>query len=294
MSAIAIPLALAAGLRPNMARQARGAMPCRGGIEMDEGGATFLEVGTPAQARAIAVRAQPGGEPGLFWLGGFKSDMQGTKAQALARWAADQGRACVRFDYSGHGESHGVFADGTIGRWLEESLAVFDAFCRGRQVVVGSSMGAWLALLLAREVRRRAETGSAGRAAIAGLVLIAPAVDFTEVLMWEKFPAKVRREIEKNGVWQRPSLYSEESYPITRRLIEEGRQHLLLGQMIETGCPVRILQGVQDPDVPWNHAVELVSRFARDDVVLTLVKDGDHRLSRPEDVERLITAIAEF
>ena len=131
------------------------------------------------------------------------------------------------------------------------------------------------------------------RLGLAGLVLIAPAVDFTEVLMWQRFPAKVKKEIEQNGVWLRPSEYGE-PYPITRALIEEGRNHLLLGGMIETGCPVRILQGVQDPDVPWNHAVELTSRLAQDDVVLTLVKDGDHRLSRPEDLARLIKAVREF
>jgi pimeloyl-ACP methyl ester carboxylesterase len=125
------------------------------------------------------------------------------------------------------------------------------------------------------------------------LVLIAPAVDFTEVLMWQRFPAKVKKEIEEKGVWARPSDYGE-PYPITRALIEDGRNHLLLGSMIETGCPVRILQGVQDPDVPWNHAVALTSRLAQDDVVLTLVKDGDHRLSRPEDIERLIKAVGEF
>jgi pimeloyl-ACP methyl ester carboxylesterase len=129
---------------------------------------------------------------------------------------------------------------------------------------------------------------------ITSLVLVAPAVDFTEELMWKRFPPEVKREIEEHGVWARPSQYSDEPYPITRGLIEEGRAHLLLDDMIETGCPVRILQGVQDPDVPWQHAVELTSRFARDDVVLTLVKDGDHRLSRPEDIERLIAAVAEF
>jgi pimeloyl-ACP methyl ester carboxylesterase len=129
---------------------------------------------------------------------------------------------------------------------------------------------------------------------VAGLVLIAPAIDFTEELMWKRFPSEVKRQIELNGIWARPSQYSEEPYPITRDLIEEGRRHLLLDGMIETGCPVRILQGVQDPDVPWQHAVELSARFARDDVVLTLVKDGDHRLSRPEDMERLIAAVAEF
>jgi len=125
------------------------------------------------------------------------------------------------------------------------------------------------------------------------LVLIAPAVDFTEELMWKRFPPEVKREIKQTGVWTRPSQYSEQPYPITRGLIEEGRTHLLLDGMIETGCPVRILQGVQDPDVPWQHTVELTARFARDDVVLTLVKDGDHRLSRPEDIERLIAAVAE-
>jgi pimeloyl-ACP methyl ester carboxylesterase len=124
-------------------------------------------------------------------------------------------------------------------------------------------------------------------------VLIAPAVDFTEVLMWQRFPEAAKRDLAEKGVWLRPSEYGE-PYPITRGLIEEGRRHLLLGGMIETGCPVRILQGVQDPDVPWNHAVELTSRLAQDDVVLTLVKDGDHRLSRPEDIERLIDAVREL
>src|SRR5947209_2666551 len=219
--------------------------------------------------------------------------MKGTKAEALSGWARQNGRACVRFDYSGHGESGGDFLEGTIGRWLEEAVAVFLAECRGPQVVVGSSMGGWIALLLLlllRELRRRPAPAPAS---VTGLVLIAPAVDFTEELMWQRFPAKVRKEIETTGVWARPSDYCE-PYPITRGLIEDGRNHLLLGSMIETGCPVRILQGVQDPDVPWSHAVELTSRLAQDDVVLTLVKDGDHRLSRPEDLERLIKAVAEF
>jgi pimeloyl-ACP methyl ester carboxylesterase len=216
--------------------------------------------------------------------------MQGTKAVALARFAAERGRALVRFDYSGHGESKGEFVDGTIGRWLEESLAVFTACCRGPQVVIGSSMGGWLALLLARELRRLENPP----ASIAGMVLIAPAVDFTEALMWKKFSPEIRQEIETKGAWLRPSQYDNGPYAITRRLIEDGRRHLLLGGLIETGCPVRILQGVEDPDVPWGHAVELVSRLAQDDVVLTLVKDGDHRLARPEDIERLIAAVAEF
>ena len=242
--------------------------------------------------RRVAVRQRPGSSPGLLWLGGFKSDMRGIKAEALDAWARDHGRAMVRFDYSGHGESGGSFTDGTIGRWLEECVAVFDACCRGPQVVIGSSMGGWLALLLSQIVNGRPESASLTR--IAGMVLIAPAADFTEELMWKKFSPDIRREIEQKGTWSRPSQYSDEPYVITRGLIEDGRQHLLLGGMIETGCPVRILQGVQDPDVPWQHAVELVARFARDDVVLTMIKDGDHRLSRPEDIERLIAAVAEF
>jgi len=259
---------------------------------MANNGLKFLSVGEGAAQRAIAVRARDGAAPGLLWRGGYKSDMQGTKAQALAGWAAQQGRACVRFDYSGHGESGGDFTQGTIGRWVEEGLAVFDAFCRGPQVLIGSSMGGWLALLMARERRQRAAAAPA--ASVAGLVLIAPAIDFTEVLMWQKFPPELRRAILEQGFFARPSQYSSEPYVITRALIEEGRAHLLLGGMIETGCPVRILQGVEDPDVPWDHAVELVSHLAQDDVVLTLVKDGDHRLSRPEDIERLIAVVEEF
>ncbi len=203
-----------------------------------------------------------------------------------------QGRACMRFDYSGHGESGGEFTDGTIGRWLEESLAVYRQFAKGPQVVIGSSMGGWLALLLAARLREL--KGSAPQ-----IVTCRHGADRaggrlhrgTDV---EAVPRRIKREIEEKGAWMRPSDYSEAPYPITKGLIEDGRKHLMLGGMIETGCPVHILQGVKDPDVPWRHALELVARFARDDVVLTLVKDGDHRLSRPEDIERLIAAVKEF
>src|SRR5882757_3753605 len=174
----------------------------------------FIEVGSDRAARRIAVRARAGSTPGLFWLGGFNSDMQGTKALALDAWAAEHQRACVRFDYSGHGESDGAFIDGTIGRWLEESVAVFEQFCRGPQVVIGSSMGGWMALLLAREMARR----EASPVSLAGLVLIAPAPDFTEQLMWNGFPPEVREEIQTKGVWMRPSQYGD-AYPITRALI---------------------------------------------------------------------------
>jgi pimeloyl-ACP methyl ester carboxylesterase len=273
-----------------------------------------LAVGTGPAERSIAVRQRAGGAPALFWLGGFKSDMKGTKAQALDGWARQHGRALTRFDYSGHGESGGRFVDGTIGRWLEESLAVLQACCRGPQVLIGSSMGGWIALLLVRELARRgrlpdplphgapkdarervdAQEGWAGPPRVAALVLIAPAVDFTEALMWKRFSPEIRRDIEQKGVWERPSRYGEEAHPITHGLIEEGRHHQLLDGMIETGCPVRILQGVQDPDVPWQHAVDLTARLAQDDVVLTLVKDGDHRLSRAEDLERMLAVVAEF
>ena len=254
----------------------------------------MMRVGGSDESRDIAVRRRDGAAPGVLWLGGFKSDMKGAKAAALDEWAKQSGRAFVRFDYSGHGESGGSFADGTIGRWLEDTLAVFERFCSGPQVIVGSSMGGWIALLLLRGLRRRAAGDTALPASVAGLVLIAPAVDFTEKLMWEKFSLKVRRQITETGQWLRPSSYGDAPYAITHALIEDGRKHLMLDRLIETGCPVRILQGVQDEDVPWQHANELVTRLAHDDVVLTLVKDGDHRLSRPEDIERLIAAVAEF
>lgn len=250
----------------------------------------FIEIGEGPSARRIAVRRRTGQGPGLFWLGGFKSDMQGTKAVALDIWAYEHGRASVRFDYSGHGESGGEFADGTIGRWLEESVAVFERFCDGPQIVIGSSMGGWMALLLAREIRKRS-----GNASLAGLVLIAPAPDFTEELMWKKFSPQAKKEIETKGVWLRPSEYGDGSpYPITRNLIEEGRNHLVLGSAINLGCPIRILQGAQDPDVPWQHAFALTHRLPADDVVLTMIQDGDHRLSRPQDIARILAAVAEI
>jgi len=251
---------------------------------------TFIDVGQGDAARRIALRIREGAGPGLFWMSGFKSDMQGGKAQALDAWAAGHGRACVRFDYSGHGESGGAFVDGTIGRWLEDSLAAFDAACQGPQVVIGSSMGGWMALLLARALARR---GTVGRATLKGLMLIAPAPDFTEQLMWKGFSPEVREQIEREGFWMRPSEYGE-PYPIMKTLIDEGRNHLLLGSAIDLGCPVRILQGRQDPDVPWQHAFRLAERLPGDDVVLTMIPDGDHRLSRPQDLVRIIAAVSEL
>jgi pimeloyl-ACP methyl ester carboxylesterase len=239
----------------------------------------------------LAYAKREGAGPTIVFLPGYGSDMEGSKAVALDAWAEAQGHAMLRLDYRGCGQSEGVFGEATLDDWRDDALDAIDTLTQGPIILVGSSMGGWLALLLMRALRHRRQPATTS---VAGLVLIAPAVDFTEELMWKRFAPAIREELEQTGVWRRPSEYSPEPYMVTRQLIEEGRHHLLLGGMIETGCPVRILQGVEDPDVPWRHAVELVSRLASDDVVLTLVKDGDHRLSRPEDIDRLIRAVAEF
>ena len=246
----------------------------------------YLETGAGQESRRIAVLSRAGKKPGIFWLGGFRSDMEGGKAEALDRWAAGAGRACTRFDYSGHGRSGGRFEDGTISRWLDEAAAVFDAFAKGPQILVGSSMGGWIALLLAQRLRDGEK-----QARLAGLALIAPAVDMTEDLMWDSMTQPERRALRRKGFIARPSAYSDAPDIITRALIEDGRRHLFGDRPIEAGCPVHVIQGMQDADVPWRHATRLMERLAFDDAVLTLVRDGDHRLSRPEDIERLTRAI---
>lgn len=251
-------------------------------IDADVNAPAFVDVG----GRRIAFRARPGAGPGIVWLGGFKSDMLSTKAARLDAWAAERGRARLRFDYSGHGESGGRFEEGTIGQWLEESLALIRGQTRGPQILVGSSMGGWIALLVARAL---AAAGEAER--LAGMVLIAPAVDFTQALLWPRMPPEARTDVETKGVWMRPSQYSPEPYPLTRALFEDGREHLLFGGMVRSHCPVHILQGMRDPDVPWPHAMDLVQRLDSDPVVITLIKDGDHRLSREEDIARLLAAV---
>lgn len=244
-----------------------------------------VTVGDGGQAREIAILDRAGRSPGVIWLGGFRSDMTGSKAAALDGWAAETGRAATRFDYSGHGASGGTFEEGTISRWLEEAVAVFERQTDGPRILVGSSMGGWIALLLALDQRRK------GSDRVVGVVLIAPAPDFTERLMWANFPEAVRTAILETGRYAEPSAYSDEPSVITRDLIEDGRQHLIMDGPIELGCPVHILQGVRDPDVPWRHAVDLVTCLAQDDVVLTMIKDGDHRLSRPEDIRRILAAV---
>ncbi|HEV2561854.1 MAG TPA: alpha/beta hydrolase [Rhizomicrobium sp.] len=227
----------------------------------------------------IAYLARGGKSPGVIWLGGFKSDMTGTKAAALDDWAARTGRAFLRFDYFGHGQSSGDFRQGTISRWRDDAIAVLDRLTEGPQILVGSSMGGWISLLLARARPER----------IAGMLLIAPAADFTEALMWSRLPPEVQREIMEKGEWQRPSQY-EAPYPITRALIEDGRRNLILDAPLKFDFPVRILQGMLDPDVPWMHAVKTIERI-EGDATLTLIKNGDHRLSTPHDLTRMVRAL---
>ena len=252
---------------------------------MDAAVSKRIDVGTEGTRREIAMLVRPGGPPGLFWLGGYRSDMLGGKASALDAFGAARGFEVTRFDYSGHGASGGDFRDGTISRWLEEALAVF-ATTSGPQVVIGSSMGGWLALLLNRALRQR------GDERVKTIVLIAPAVDMTEDLMRAGFTKKERRELKEAGVVLQPSDYSDEPYPITAGLIEDGKQHLMFGRGIVTGCPVTILQGGMDRDVPREHAMKLVQHILTDPVTFTLVPDGDHRLSRPQDLQLLEATLA--
>ncbi len=230
----------------------------------------------------LAWRRVEGRGPTAVWLGGFRSDMSGTKAQALAEWAAGSGRSFLRFDYSGHGESSGEFAQGTIGRWREDALAAIDGLTQGPLVLVGSSMGGWLACLAAMARPER----------VAALVLIAPAADFTEALMEPAFGEEGMRRIEAEGFWMQPSEYGG-AYPITRELLRDGRRWSVLKEPVAIDAPVRILQGAEDPDVPWRHALRLAEGLRSPDVVFTLVKNGDHRLSRPQDIARLLRTVEE-
>jgi pimeloyl-ACP methyl ester carboxylesterase len=253
---------------------------------MDDSQPQFLEAGDDTRRRRIAYRRTGGKGPALLWLSGFLSDMASTKATVVAAWAAKQGLAMMRFDYSGHGLSEGDLLHATIGDWLEESIAVWELMGGGQRIVIGSSMGGWIALLLARHLARQGRSDE-----LAGLVLIAPAFDMTEALMWRELPQAAKDEIQRNGATYMPSAYGE-PYPITRHLIEEGRAHLIEGHPFDPGCPVRTLQGMRDPDVPWRHALALVDLLAGADVELTLIKGGDHRLSAPADLQRLTATIA--
>lgn len=222
--------------------------------------------------RLAWIRAAGRG-PTVVFLPGYRSDMSGEKATMLAAFCAARGQALLRFDYSGHGVSDGAFEDGTIGTWAGDALAAIDALTEGPLVLVGSSMGGWIALLTARARPDR----------IAGLLGIAAAPDFTETLMWDAMAPAERATLLRDGVLRVPSQYGE-PYAITRALIEDGRNHLLLDGPIPLPCPIRLLHGQRDPDVPWDTALRIAARVSSEDVRVILVKDGDHRLSRPQDL----------
>ena len=229
----------------------------------------------------IAYRAMAGKAPGVMFCGGFMSDMTGTKAAALEAHCRRTGRAYVRFDYSGHGASAGAFRDGTIGGWRDDALAVLDRVASGPQVLVGSSMGGWIVLLLALARPER----------VAGLVGVAAAPDFTEDLIWATLDDETRRTLTETGEIVMPCDYGDDPYPITTGLIEEGRAHLLLRRTIALGCPIHLLQGMRDEDVPWRTALKIAELVESENVVVELIKDGDHRLSRDEDLARLTAAV---
>ena len=220
-------------------------------------------------------------DTGLIWLGGFKSDMDGTKALAIEKWSKEREISNLRFDYFAHGQSSGDFADGTLTIWLSDTLAILDELTSGPQVLIGSSMGGWLALLaaLARPDRIKA------------LVLIAPAPDFTGDLMWDTFSADIQAQLKSGKPYEQPSEYGDKPYLITPELIEDGKTHFLLGSKIAVTCPVRIIQGCQDPDVPWERTLKLLDRLSSTDVDLTLLKSGNHRLSDPHALSVILKNI---
>lgn len=237
----------------------------------------FLEVGD----RRLAHRHTPGRQPGVLFCGGFTSDMTGTKATALESWCRARGLAYTRFDYGGHGASSGRFEDGTIGSWCGDALSIVDRVTAGPLVVVGSSMGGWIMLLLAR----------ARPARVRGLIGIAAAPDFTEDLLMPQATTEQRRQMAEQGYWMQPSAYGEAPHPVTRALIEDGRGRLVLRGRLEVDCPVHLLHGMQDADVPWQTSVRLAERLSSDDVVVELIKAGDHRLSTAADLARITAAV---
>ncbi|TJZ91520.1 alpha/beta hydrolase [Paracoccus gahaiensis] len=233
-----------------------------------------------ASGRRIAYERLAGQGPGVVFLGGFRSDMGGTKALHLRAWAQETGRAFLRFDYSGHGDSAGRFEDGCIGDWAEDARAVIDALTDGPQVLVGSSMGGWIALLVARDLPHR----------VAALVSIAAAPDFTERGFWVGFSADQREALERQGRVEMPSEYGAPMV-LTRRLIEDGRDHLIMDRPLSLPVPVRMLQGTADADVPMSWALDLLDHASGGDLRLTLVKGADHRFSTPDCLDLIVAAI---
>jgi pimeloyl-ACP methyl ester carboxylesterase len=231
----------------------------------------------------LAWTLQRGHAPTVVFLPGFRSDMNGDKATALAAFCAERDQALLRFDYSGHGASDGRFEDGTIGQWSRDALTIIDHLSEGPLVLVGSSMGGWIALLTALARKER----------ITALIGIAAAPDFTEALMWQAMMPAQRDTLMRDGILHVPSQYGDPT-PITRALIEDGRNHLLMNRPISIDCPVRLLHGQCDPDVPWETALRIAERVTSQDVQVTLIKDGDHRLSRPQDLKLLCQTLAQL
>ena len=237
---------------------------------------------TKPDGARVAYHRTPGRAPGIVFLGGFSSDMTGTKALVLEAFAKARGQAFLRFDYQGHGQSSGAFVDGCIGLWHSDALAVIDAQTEGPQILVGSSMGGWMMLLTAVARPER----------VAGLVGIASAPDFTEDLMWPSFSEEVRETLRRDGIHREPTAYGEEPYTITMKLIEEGRNHLLLRDRLAITAPIRLLHGMADRDVPYELSLRIATHVESEDVQVHLIKDGDHRLSTDRDLAILTSTIA--
>lgn len=253
---------------------------------MDQPPLNKLTIVNQESPRELAVLAREGGSPGLFWLGGYNSDMAGQKAQAVDAFGHDNGLAVTRFDYTAHGRSSGDFMQACISTWLEDAIAVFENYAVGPLILIGSSMGGWLAMLLNRHL-----TKSGKGNLIKAMLLIAPAVDMTKELVPQRFSDQQLAKMKSDGHIEVPSAYSEEPYIYTQKLLDDGEPHLLFGAPLETGCPVHILQSQQDPDVPPEHAQRLLQHLMLDEATLTLVPDGDHRLSRPQDLELMASIL---
>ena len=255
----------------------------------EQGELTYTEIDHGEGNLKIAMRIRKGAEeaPTLVWFSGYGSDMLGTKAEALDEFSRDNGLTMLRFDYTGHGESDGAFRDGTISRWLADALQAIAHAAPRRIIIIGSSMGGWLALLAVQELKRKG-----GAPVVEGLLLLAPAPDFTSDLIEPGLTDAQCKALADDGYFEEHSIYGPEPTIYTAALLDDGRRNRVLDGIIETGCPVHIIQGKQDPDVPYKHALKLMSHLPADDVVLTLVQDGDHRLSRPEDIARMLSAVS--
>lgn len=250
-----------------------------------------INVGQGSQARQIAVchragNTQNAGANGFVWLGGYRSDMEGSKAIAIDEHAAELGLSCTRHDYSGHGQSGGAFIDGTISRWLEESIAVFLKFTEGPQILVGSSMGCWIAIRMVQELQKLGEGDR-----VHGLLLLAPAPDFTKELYEPKLTDDEKAALETQGYFEVPTPYGPDPSIFTKKLFDDGAQNLVMKGVLQLGTQVHIIQGMEDPDVPWQHAMRLMEHLPADDVTMTLIRDGDHRLSRDKDIAKILQSL---